>query len=78
MSNRDTFVAALTAAYVRLFETPDYAYAAARTTPEALAVKMTDGLASGRANKAGEGIQAACKAVGVRHTYTAIRAYLTA
>ena len=37
---------------------------------------MTVGLAKGGANKDGEGIKRACKAVGIKHTYAAISAFL--
>lgn len=78
-TNRDTFRAALEAAYTDLFERdPEYAYVANRMTPAALAEKMTHGLEHGTANKDGAGIQRACKAVGIAHTYRAIKAYLTA
>jgi hypothetical protein len=72
----DLFAATLTAEYVRLFETPDYAYAASCTTPGALARKMTLGLDSGSANKDGEGIRRTCKILGIPYTYKGIREYL--
>lgn len=77
MVNRERFVLALTDAYTDLFvNDASYAFSAARTTPANLAVKMTNGLMSGDANKDGEGIKRACKAVGIAHTYKAIRAFL--
>lgn len=79
MTNRERFIAALEGAYRDLFvNDPKYAYAASRTTPEALAVKMTDSLASGSANLDGEGIKRACKACGVKQTYKALRSFLNA
>lgn len=79
MNNRDTFRAHLEAAYTDLFATdPEYAYVASRTTPAALAERMTASLEKGTANKDGEGIRRACRAVGIRHTYRAITAYLRA
>ena len=78
-SNADRFIEVLTAQYRDLFANdPEYAYSAQRTTPEALAGKMTVGLAKGSANKDGLGIKRTCKALGIKYTYTAIRAYLTA
>jgi hypothetical protein len=77
MTNIERFIEALTKAYVELFESdPKYAYSAQHTTPEALAVKMTKGLAQGSANKDGAGIRRACKVCGIKHTYQAIRTYL--
>lgn len=55
---------------------PEYAFAAQRTTPDALAEKMTAGLRKGSANKDGDGIKRACKVLGINHTYKAISAYL--
>ena len=76
-TNQLRFYALLASAYDDLFANdPDYAYAAARTTPDALADKMTEGLRTGSANKDGKGIQRACKALGIKYTYTAIKAYL--
>lgn len=76
-SNYAKFLAALEAAYVDLFANdPEYAYAAACTTPAALAGKMTAGLLHGGANKGGAGIKRACKACGIKVTYAAIQAFL--
>jgi hypothetical protein len=77
VTNTERFKAALTLAYQDLFATDEeYAYAAARTTPEALAEKMTSGLLTGSANHDGTGIRRACKAVGIKHTRKAIVAFL--
>lgn len=77
MSNYETFQTLLEARYVDLFATnPEYAYSAAHITPNALAVKMTAGLRSGAANKDGLAIKQVCKALGIKHTYTALQAYL--
>jgi hypothetical protein len=77
MTNQETFQLALETAYRELFSTdPEYAYSASRITPEALAAKMTAGLATGGAKHDGTGIKRACKAVGIAHTVKAIRAYL--
>ena len=73
----DKFYATLAEQYRALFQTPEYAIAAARYTPEDLARKMTCGLAAGTANKDGEGIIKTCKALGIPHTYKAIRAYIS-
>jgi hypothetical protein len=68
----------LSRAYEDLFANdPEYQLAASRYRPSELACKMTLGLAKGDANKDGEGIRRACKAVGIKHTYKAIREYLT-
>ena len=76
-ANKKRFRSELVIAYRELFSTdPDYAFAAARMTPEALAEKMIAGLVDGSANHDGSGIKRACKAVGIKHTRTAIRAYL--
>jgi hypothetical protein len=77
--NCQAFRVSLERAYGALFANdPNYAYSAARTTPAALAEKMTIGLAKGEANKDGEGVKTACKALGIAYTYKAIAAYLTA
>jgi len=77
--NLDAFNAQLEKEYTRIFaESPEYAYAANRTTPAALARKMTLGLDAGSANKDGEGIARTCNYFGIPHTYKAIRAFLTA
>lgn len=79
MTNQTKFRLALQCAYTDLFaSSPEYAFSAAKTTPEALAAKMTAGLANGSANKDGDGIKRACKACGIKPTYKAIRAYLEA
>ena len=75
--NFDQFYETLKAQYVDLFaNSPEYAYSASRITPEALARKMTIGLDCGTANKDGEAIKRTCKALGIAHTYKAIRTYL--
>jgi hypothetical protein len=77
--NVEAFTANLEQAYEHLFvNDPEYGYSASRTTPAALAQKMTIGLARGEANKDGKGIKRACKALGIAYTYKAISAYLTA
>ena len=79
MTNYQRFVDELTKAYSDLFTNdPEYAYAAARNTPEGLAAKMAAGLAHGTANLDGAGIKRACKACGIRQTYKAIRPFLVA
>lgn len=56
----------------------DYCYAKANCTDiEALAHKMVIGLVSGSANKDGKAIKQACKALGIKHTYKAIREFIT-
>jgi hypothetical protein len=72
------FIPTLTAEYVRLFQTPEYAMAAARYSPEFMAVKMARGLLTGAASKDGEGIRNTCKALGIKHTYKAIHAHFAA
>ena len=77
--NLDRFHEELTKHYADLFA--DDPESASRTTPYAyaeLARKMTLGLNNGTANKDGEGIKRTCKALGINHTYKAIRAFLTA
>ena len=79
MTNYQRFVDELTKAYADLFANdPEYAYAAARNTPEGLAAKMAAGLADESANLDGAGIKRACKACGIRQTYKAIRPFLAA
>lgn len=77
MNNIERFESELVAQYRDLFASDaDYACSAAHTTPETLAAKMTAGLVSGSASKDGKGIKRACKTFGIKHTYTAIRAFL--
>lgn len=77
VSNLARFQAELTSQYKWLFTTqPDYSFAASRTTPEALAEKMTNGLLSGSASKDGDGIRRTCKVLGVAYTYGAINAFI--
>lgn len=78
MTNLEKFIAELTAAYTLLFNSdPEtYSIAAARYTPAALAEKMTMALKKRDANKDGEGIKRACKACGIKYTYSAIEKYL--
>ena len=78
MNNHTRFTEALTAAYVELFETPEYAMAKARYTPQSLAEKMTEGLIGGTADKGGDGVKRVCKELGIANTYKAIREYLGA
>lgn len=78
MTQFQTFCDELQRQYAVLFATdPEYAYAAARMTPETLAIKMTASLAAGTANKDGAGIRMTCRMLKIPYTYTAIRAYLT-
>ena len=67
----------LTDQYDQLFNSPEYAMAAARYTPDGLARKMTLGLIEGTANKDGEGIKRTCKTLGIAYTYKAIKQFLT-
>jgi len=78
MTNKERFTEALTKAYQDLFSTnPEYSYSVAHTTPEALALKMTEGLITGAANKDGEGIKTACRQCGIKQTYKAIQSFLS-
>lgn len=78
MTNQDRFETALAGHYRELFQSPDYAMAAARTTPEALARKMTCGILTGSANHDGEGIRRTCRDLGIRFSASAIREFLRA
>ena len=71
-----TFRDTLAAQYRELFTTAEYAMAASRMTPEALATRMTDGLKAGTASKDGDGIKRTCKILGIKPTYAAIKQYL--
>ena len=77
MTNYIKFENALAATYHDLFKNdPEYAYSATKTTPEALALKITAGLSTNTANKDGNGVKRTCKALGIPHTYKAIGAFL--
>ena len=75
MSNKEKFTQALAAEYAILFKTQEYAIAASRYTPEALAEKFTEGLLNGSAANDGDGVKRACKALGIKSTYKAIREF---
>lgn len=75
--NFDRFYEMLKVEYTKLFkEDPRFARAASMTTPSELARKITIGLDSGNADKSGQGVINTCKALGIRHTYKDIRAFL--
>jgi hypothetical protein len=76
MSNRETFTVTLAKHYATLFETPAYAISARLYTPDMMAKKFTEGLASGTANKDGDGIKRTCKELKIKHTYAAITEFL--
>ena len=71
------FEETLTEQYNILFEDVRYAYVASKNTPEGLAKVMTQGLTDGKASKDGEGIKNTCKKLKIKHTYNAIREFLT-
>ncbi len=75
-SNLLAFATQLEKEYNVLFQQPDYAYAAQKTTPKALAEKMTISLAAGTANKDGEGIKRTCKHLKIGYSYKAIKEFL--
>jgi hypothetical protein len=76
MTNKQRFEQTLADCYRELFITdPEYSYSAATISPESLARKITDGLHRGTANKDGEGIKRACKAMGINQSYKAIQAF---
>ena len=77
MTTQETFAATLAKHYAALFATPEYAVSARLYTPDMMAKKFTDGLTRGTANKDGEGIKRTCKELKIKHTYTAIAAFLT-
>lgn len=76
-SNQTRFAIVLMDQLKTLFETPEYATAARKYTPEQAALKYTLNLAAGKMDKDGRAIVATCKALGVSHTYKAIGAYLS-
>ena len=77
MNNKQKFIEELEKAYIVLFKTDSrFNFIKGSTTPKELAVKMTDRLSSGTANKEGEGIKLACKACGIKNTYKDLRAFL--
>ena len=75
--NLETFNTLLTEQYTELFTTPEYSIVAKNFTPSEFARNMTLGLDQGTASKDGKGIINVCKALGIKHTYKAIREYLT-
>lgn len=76
--HQQLFRDALVMAYGDLFTNdPEYAYSASRCTPESLADKMTRSMLANSANHTGDGFKRVCKAMGIKHTRTAIREYLT-
>ncbi len=77
---RNLFQAMLEEQYRDLFANDaEYSTSIARlTTPADLARKMTDAFIIRMGNKDGKGIQRACKALGIKYTYTAIYEHLGA
>lgn len=77
MTNTERFTLALTEAYRDLFvNDPEYATVAGELSPEQLADIVTRALAHGIASKDGAGIKRACREVGIKPTYQAIKAFL--
>jgi hypothetical protein len=75
--SRSQFVDELTRQYADLFANDArYASVAAKGSASELAQKMTAGLIAGSANKDGDGVRRACKALGVKSTWKAITAFL--
>ena len=78
MTNKEQFKTKLAEVYQDLFANdPDYSYSSSKCTPQGLSEKMTESLIAGGANKDGEGIKRTCRAFGIKHTYAAIREFLT-
>lgn len=78
-ANFGLFYNALTLQYEHLFANdPDYAFVARKMTPTDLARKMTTSLSQATASKDGLGIKNTCKALGIKHTYSAIENFLNA
>ncbi len=76
-TQQETFLNTLTAQYSKLFETDcDYSFVKQRYTPAMLAEKITNALFTAKASKESTGVRATCKALGIKNTYSAIRAYL--
>ena len=75
----ERFIIILTEQYEHLYkaEPEEYSMAASRYTPQELAEKMTRGLINGSASKDGEGIARTCKVLGIKHTYKAIKEFLS-
>ena len=74
--NTQRFVDRLEMEYTFLFgHDIEYAYVKNRTTPKALAEKMTNGLLNRSANKDGEGIKRTCKALSIKYTFKAIQEF---
>lgn len=64
-------------AYATLFVAdPQYAYAAAKNTPEQLAEKMLAAFVGGTGSIEGEGINRACKGLKIKRTYKSIEAFI--
>lgn len=75
---QERFRAALERHYEDLFANdPEYSYSKARISPKELAEKMTQGFISGHADKGGTGTKRTCRELGIPHTYTGIREYLS-
>jgi hypothetical protein len=78
MTGFERFTAALGQQYANLFVThPAYrVHRTKGTNPDTLALDVTRGLLDGGADKSGAGVIATCRALGIPHTYKAIKAYL--
>jgi hypothetical protein len=76
--NWDAFETTLATQFETLFASdPAYQRVKATHTPAQYAAKITLALADGSADKSGEGVQRTCQVLGIKHTYKAIKAYLT-
>lgn len=76
--NAVRFESVLTEQFVELFShNPAYQRVKATHTPQQLAEKITLSLTDGTGDKDGEGVQRTCAVLGLKHTYKAIRAFLT-
>ena len=72
----DIFKAELIKQYHNLKDDPEYLAVFLKMPPEELAYKMMAAFEKGSANKDGKGIRRTCKALGIKHTYKAINAFL--
>ena len=73
----NTFVAELTKEYADRFQNdPEYAYSAAKITPLALAVKMSNGVIEGTASF-GPALKSVCRRMRINPTFKAMRATFT-
>lgn len=75
-TNKERFVTVYTEQLREHYKNDTLWHQHLKGTIEELAVRMTDGLPLGRANKDSVPIKNTCKVLGIKHTYKALKEFL--